>query len=104
MNHSYQYQTAWLLVGEEKTCKENEGVTIVPNEKFSTIVDCATACKAKLQNTMFAFETSVGCGATGCACSCIEAVDNDCATVDEKGFSLYKFRGDKKGTFSLIHA
>ena len=37
-------------------------MTINPTEPFSNIVDCASNCKAKPLNTMFAFETSKGCG------------------------------------------
>ena len=85
---------AWMLVAQEKTCKDTKGVTISPNEPFTNIVDCASACKAKLQNTMFAFENKAGCekSDTGCQCHCIESVTNDCSTIDQQGFTLYKFR------------
>ena len=93
------FEIAWFLVVEEKTCKATKEVTIVPNEPFTDIVDCASACKAKLQNTMFAFENKNGCkeSKTGCQCHCIESVTNDCTTIDEKGFTLYKFRTETAG-------
>ena len=93
------FEIAWFLAVEEKTCKATKGVTIVPNEPFTNIVDCASACKAKLQNTMFAFENKNGCkeSKTGCQCHCIESVTNDCTTKDEAGFTLYKFRTETAG-------
>ena len=95
----FLFEIAWLFVAEEKTCKDTTGVTITPNEPFTNIVDCASACKAKLQNTMFAFENKKGCeeSKTGCQCHCIESVTNDCTTIDERGFTLYKFRTEKSG-------
>ena len=90
---------AWLLVAEEKTCEDTKGVVIFPNEPFTNIVDCASACKAKLQNTMFAFETKKGCedSEAGCQCHCIESVSKGCSTSEQKGFTLYKFRTQMLG-------
>ena len=106
MIETHLFEIAWFLVVEEKTCKATKGVTIVPNEPFTDIVDCASACKAKLQNTMFAFENKNGCkeSKTGCQCHCIESVTNDCTTKDEAGFTLYKFKTEKSGEsfFNLI--
>ena len=74
-------------------------MTINPTEPFSNIVDCASNCKAKPQNTMFAFETSKGCGDSDakCQCHCIESITNDCTLADEPGFTLYKFRTETAG-------
>ena len=90
----FSFEIAWLFVAKDKTCKDTKGVTIIPNDPFANIIDCASACKAKLQNTMFAFENKAGCekSDTGCQCHCIESVTNDCTTIDEQGFTLYKFR------------
>ena len=101
MKDIYLFETAWFHVADEKTCKATKGVTIIPNEPFTNIVDCASACKAKLQNKMFAFENKIGCkdSKTGCQCHCIESKTNDCTTVDEKGFTLYRFRTETAGDF-----
>ena len=97
-----------MLIAEEKTCKDTKGVTIFPNEPFTNIVDCASACKAKLQNKMFAFENKDGCKSsdTGCQCHCIESVTNDCTLTDKPGYNLYKFRTEtagKKYYISIIY-
>ena len=96
------FRAAWLVAGEEKTCKDTEGVTLAFKDKFTNILDCASVCKAKLQNTMFAFETSAGCSKEGCDCYCIETAEKECATEDKKGFTLYQFRGDEPGILFFI--
>ena len=91
-----------MLVAQEKTCKDTTGVTITSNEPFTNIVDCASACKAKLQNTMFTFENKKGCkeSKTGCQCHCIESVTDECTTIDKTGLTLYKFKTEQ---INLIH-
>ena len=78
---------------------DTDGVTINPTEPFSNIVDCASNCKANPQNTMFAFETSKGCGDSDakCQCHCIESVNKDCSTSEQQGFTLFKFRAKRQG-------
>ena len=100
---NFIHLTAWTLVGEEKTCDDTEGVTISSKGTFTNIVDCATSCKAKLQITMFAFETKEGCdeSETGCQCYCIESATNECTTKNEEGFTLYKFLQQELGIIVL---
>ena len=95
---------AWYLVAEEKTCMDTDGVTINPTEPFSNIVDCASNCKANPQNTMFAFETSKGCGDSDakCQCHCIESVNKGCSTSEQQGFTLFKFRAQRQGMLPFI--
>ena len=81
------------MVAEGKTCKDTEGVTISDKGKFTNIVDCASSCKAKLQNTMFAFGDVMKCGTTGCTCQCIEAETGNCEKEQNEDLTLYKFRG-----------
>ena len=92
---------AWLLVAEGKTCKDSETVTVVDKGKFNSIIDCASACKAKLQNTMFAFGNAKDCKTTGCTCQCIEAESGDCGKSSNEDLTLYKFRGSKMGNMLL---
>ena len=83
---------------------DTDGVTINPTEPFSNIVDCASNCKAKPLNTMFAFETSKGCGDSDakCQCHCIESVNKGCSTSEQQGFTLFKFRAQKQGMLPFI--
>ena len=90
-----------MLVAEGKTCKDSETVTVVDKGKFNSIIDCASACKAKLQNTMFAFGNAKDCKTTGCTCQCIEAESGDCAKSPNEDLTLYKFRGSKMGNILL---
>ena len=89
-------------MAEGKTCKDTEGVTITEKDKMKNIVDCATACKAKLQNTMFAYGKANNCGIEGCTCQCIEAEKGDCAKSPNADLTLYKFRGSVEGKTSLL--
>ena len=83
---------------------DTDGVTINPTEPFSNIVDCASNCKANPQNTMFAFETSKGCGDSDakCQCHCIESVNKGCSTSEQQGFTLFKFQNEAYCTSFVI--
>ena len=90
-----------MLVAEGKTCKDSESVTVIDKGKFNSIIDCASACKAKLQNTMFAFGNAKDCKTSGCTCQCIEAESGDCSKSPSDDLTLYKFRGSKMGNMLL---
>ena len=84
------------MVAEKKTCDDKKGVNIEFKGEFPKIVDCATVCKAKMQNTMFSFETSKMCETSKkCKCSCIETPNKACTQINKEDYTLYSFRGSK---------
>ena len=94
--------TAWMLLAESNTCKNSKEVTVSDKGKFNSIIDCATACKAKLQNTLFAFGNAKDCKTLGCTCQCIESEKGNCAKTPDQALNLYKFRGAQMGKRLLV--
>ena len=91
------------MVAEKKICDDKQGVNLEPKGEYPTIVDCATVCKAKLQNTMFAFETSKLCETSKkCKCYCIETPNKACTQINKEGFNLFSFRGSKMCKLSIV--
>ena len=81
----------WNLVHETQEC---EGTEISKGSKDS-IDECAKACNGVA--SMFVLGTNdfgaQRCHADGCECFCETGAKDDgtCATVDHKGFHLYRF-------------
>ena len=91
-----------MLLAESNTCKNSKEVTVSDKGKFNSIIDCATACKAKLQNTLFAFGNAKDCKTLGCTCQCIESEKGNCAKTPDQALNLYKFRGAQMGKRLLV--
>ena len=77
-------------------------MTVTDKGKFNSIIDCATACKAKLQNTLFSFGNAKDCKTLGCTCQCIESEKGNCAKTPDQALNLYKFRGAQMGKRLLV--
>ena len=86
-----------MLLAEMNTCKDSKEVTVSDKGTYKSIIDCATACKAKLQNTMFAFGNAKDCKTSGCTCQCIESEKGECDKSPNQALNLYKFRGAEMG-------